>query len=431
MKIMTDEQMKYILSVEDTKFFSATIKKSIEKSLDNITVMTAASMKEAKKILDSGKYYFEIALLDMNLPDAPNGEIVDLVMKHKVPIFVFSSMMEDKLHKQVFSKAVVDYVLKNNTSSISSLVKMIKRYLKNATTKILYVDDSKTAQRFISNLLKRYNFDVLTATSGPEALGVLKENPDLSLVLTDFIMPKMDGVELTKEIRKTYPDWNIAIIGLSSDGNDNLSSRFLKSGGNDFINKNFHREEFFCRIHQNINLVEQINQLHSLAANDFLTGLPNKRTFFTMGETLQENAVHQAMSTIVAVMEIDNFKDINDAWGHKIADNVLKTIATALAKKCRSSDLIARMVGEKFAFIGIDVNVKHAFEILNDFRKTVENLKIQEGGKKIKVTMSAGFANLDFSHNFGENLDNMVKYAEEALDIAKENGQNKVEQYNC
>ena len=147
----------------------------------------------------------------MNLPDAPNGEIIDLIAGHKVPIFVFSSMMEEILHKKFFSKPVVDYVLKDTTTSIVALENMLNRFIKNAKTKILYVDDSKTAQRFIANLLRRYNFEVMKALSGKEALEILEENLDTSLVLTDFMMPEMDGIELTKEIRKTHPDWNLSI----------------------------------------------------------------------------------------------------------------------------------------------------------------------------------------------------------------------------
>ncbi|MDG1858086.1 MAG: response regulator, partial [Emcibacteraceae bacterium] len=135
--------MKYILSVEDSCLFANNIKNTIEDSIEDTAVITASSFAEAKSILDSNRYDFYLALLDMNLPDAPDGEILDLVIAHKVPIFVFSSMMEDKLHKKVFSKPVIDYVLKGNTTSVSDLTTMVKRYIKNETTKILYVDDSK------------------------------------------------------------------------------------------------------------------------------------------------------------------------------------------------------------------------------------------------------------------------------------------------
>ncbi|MDG1707121.1 MAG: diguanylate cyclase [Emcibacteraceae bacterium] len=421
--------MKYILSVEDSCLFANNIKNTIEDSIEDTAVITASSFAEAKSILDSNRYDFYLALLDMNLPDAPDGEILDLVIAHKVPIFVFSSMMEDKLHKKVFSKPVIDYVLKGNTTSVSDLTTMVKRYIKNETTKILYVDDSKTAQRFISNLLKRYNFEVLTAASGSEALKTLENNLDVTLMLTDFIMPKMDGIELTKEVRRAHPERHIAIIGMSSENQQNLSARFLKSGGNDYINKNFHREEFFCRIHQNIKLIEHINELQHIASNDFLTGLPNRRTFFKMGETIHENAVRQDFGAVVAMMDIDFFKNVNDTWGHDAGDRVLKAVAQKLQDRCRVSDLIARVGGEEFAFIGFDINSEQAYKMLNQFRQVVETVLIEEGKDVIKPTISIGFSLLNFSENFGKDLNTLIQFADEALYKAKENGRNRVEKY--
>lgn len=423
--------MKYILSVEDSRLFANNIKYSIEQEIENTRVISAATMAEAKEILDSNEYDFYLALLDLTLPDAPDGEIMDMVIGYKIPVFVFSSMMEEKLHKTVFSKPVIDYVLKGNTTSVSDLVKMVRRYIQNGETKILYIDDSRTAQRFVSNLLKRYNFEVTTASSGKEGLQLLEDNRDIKVLLTDFVMPEMDGIDLTKEVRRKYPDRNLAIIGMSAENEQNLSARFLKSGGNDFINKNFHREEFFCRIHQNLNLVEHINELHHMASNDFLTGLPNRRTFFSMGETLLENAVRQDMSAVIAMMDIDFFKSVNDTYGHDAGDRVLKAVANKLSERCRISDLIARVGGEEFAFVGIDINAEQAFKALNEFRETVETVAIEEAGKEIKPTISIGFTVIDVAENFGDTFADLINYADEALYTAKENGRNRVEKYEA
>lgn len=422
--------MKFILSVEDNRLFAKKIKKSIEKQIDGTIVITAATLEEAATLLASGTYSFQVALLDLNLPDAPNGEIIDLVVSYNVPVFVFSATMEDDLHQQVFSKPVIDYVLKGNTTSINTLVKMLSRYFKNANTKILYVDDSETAQRSTTNLLKRYNFQVIIASDGFEALGILSNNLDISLVLTNFVMPKMDGITLTKEIRRTHPDWNLSIIGLSTETEQNISAKFLKCGGSDFIRKKFHREEFFCRIHQNLNLIDHINDLHNIASHDFLTNLPNRYTFFSMGEKLLENAVRQDLSAVVAMIDIDCFKKINVTWGHNIGDKVLKAVANKLSIRCRVSDMIARVGGEEFAFVGIDINAAQARKTLDEFRRTVEDIIITEMSGEIKPTISIGFAVLDVSNNFGEDFDTLMRFADDALYQAKENGRNRVEKYS-
>ena len=218
---------------------------------------------------------------------------------------------------------------------------------------------------------------------------------------------------------------------MSANESDKLSGRFLKSSGNDFINKNFQREEFFCRVHQNINLVEHINELHNIASNDYLTGLPNRRTFFTNGETLQENAIRQELGVVVAMMDIDFFKSINDTWGHNTGDKVLKAVSEGLSKRCRISDILARIGGEEFSFIGIDINPEQAFNVLNEFRVAVEETIVMEDGDEINPTISIGFASMDYSENFGEELGSLIQKADEALYLAKENGRNRVEKYSA
>ena len=423
--------MKFILSVEGNRLIAKNIKTDLEQQIDDTIIITAATLEEAANLLSSGTYNFQLALLDLDLSDAPNGEIVDLVASYDVPIFVFSAMMEDDLHKKVFSKSVIDYVLKDSRSSVTTLVKMVNRYFRNAAIKILYVDESKTAQQLATNMLKQYNFDTIVASDGYEALNILSDNLDISLVITDFYMPKMDGITLTKEIRRLHPDWNIGIIGILAKNEQSISSKFLKSGGNDFMYKDFHREEFFCRIHQNLNLIDHVNELHNIAAHDFLTNLPNRRTFFTLGEKLLENAIRQEFGAVVAVMDIDFFKNINDTWGHTMGDKVLKAVANKLSNRCRSADMIARISSEEFAFVGLDINATQAHKTLDAFRNSVENITISESGEEIKPTISIGFAVLDISNTFGENFDSLMRFADEALHEAKNTGRNRVKKYSA
>ena len=108
----------------------------------------------------------------------------------------------------------------------------------------------------------------------------------------------------------------------------------------------------------------------------------------------------------------------------------LKEVALKLTKRCRASDIIARVGGEEFAFFGIDMNSEQAFKALNEFRTAVEEIVVMEDDDEIKPTISIGFATLDFAENFGEDLNTLVQRADEALYKAKENGRNRVEKYD-
>jgi PleD family two-component response regulator len=128
------------------------------------------------------------------------------------------------------------------------------------------VDDSRVFRNRISSLLEVHQYSVLPAGDGAEALKILGENPDIALVITDYEMPKMDGFDLTQKIREKRDKNEVAIIGISAQGDHGLSARFLKNGANDFICKPFLTEEFYCRVTQNVETIEHLRRLKQIEA---------------------------------------------------------------------------------------------------------------------------------------------------------------------
>ena len=143
------------------------------------------------------------------------------------------------------------------------LAESVCRFLTNHRHHVLIVDDSPTARALLSSRLKRYNFRVSVADSGAKALDILKRNPDIGLVVTDYNMPDIDGFELTRRIRSVRGSHELRIIGVSSSSDRLLSARFLKAGGNDFMLRPFIDEEFYCRVNQNLDTLIQIRSMHS------------------------------------------------------------------------------------------------------------------------------------------------------------------------
>lgn len=261
---MADEskspEKQTIFLVEDTRFFTSAIKKKIE-DLVNVKVVSASSLEEARQELESGDSSHFLAILDLRLPDAPDGEIVDYVASMNIPIIVFSSEFSETVQEQVLSKKVIDYVLKDSPSSLDRLATLVGRLFHNQSIKVLAVDDSTSTRTYIRDLLLQYRFQVKLAADGMEALATLEEHPDIRLMITDYYMPKLDGFRLIKEVRKTYSSRDLAIIGMSASGSSALSAKFIKHGADDFINKPFLREEFFCRISHNLNFQELFHEL--------------------------------------------------------------------------------------------------------------------------------------------------------------------------
>jgi CheY-like chemotaxis protein len=245
--------------VEDSDSVARSLKNIIEVST-GFEASVANTFAEAREFLDK-EGVFEAAVVDLSLPDAPGGEAVDLAVSRGLPVVVFSASFSEGLRETVFSKGVVDYVLKSDPRAMEHITSMLERLWKNREVTALVVDDSRSARSALAGLLRRCRFNVLEAENGKRALKVIEENPDVKLAVLDYNMPGMDGVELTRLLRKTYEAHELAVVGLSMYGNRVVSAAFLKAGANDFLVKPYLEEELLCRINQNVEMLEMSRRM--------------------------------------------------------------------------------------------------------------------------------------------------------------------------
>lgn len=422
---MTNKLSKYILVVEDSVMFTRILKRSIE-SVDGFKVIAVESFADLRVLLEENKYQFFASLLDVNLPDAPHGEVIDYVLAHNIPSIVFTAKLDDSFRKKIYTKGLVDYVLKEGPANVQYVVSLLRQLKRNSNIEVLVVDDSATVRAYIKHLLVIYQFNVFEAVDGVDALNVVKQNPNISLVLTDFNMPNMDGLELTKNLRIEKSNQEMAIIGMSAFGNNQLSAHFLKLGGSDFIIKPFLEEEFFCRINQNMELLEHISQLKFLATRDYLTGLFNRRHFFEIGNSLFAGYKKRGLHIGVALLDIDHFKKVNDTYGHDAGDKVLRQLGGVLIENfdgdANRHSVVARYGGEEFCFLLVAKNQQQIQDKLSILRERVESdLFVLDDGFELKVTASIGLF-------IGEtnDLKSALTIADKALYQAKEGGRNQV-----
>ena len=417
---MEQKSDKYILVVEDSQMFSRILKRSIE-TVEHFKVVIAESFAELKVILSENKYQFFAGLLDVNLPDAPNGEVIDYVLEHDITSVVFTGKLDENFRKKIYTRGIVDYVLKEGPSNVEYMVSLLKQLDRNRNLNVLIVDDSSSARSYIKHLLLIYQFNVYEASDGLEALSLLEAN-NIHLVLTDFHMPNMDGLELTKKIRTTYSSQEVAIIGMSVFGNNKLSAHFLKLGGSDFITKPFLEEEFFCRINQNMELLEHIRELKYLATKDHLTGLYNRRYLFEQGKILIKACHDKSASVAVALLDVDFFKHVNDEHGHDIGDKVLHKLGAILLNQFHPPHIVSRYGGEEFCLVLSDINQQESFDLLDGLRELIaEHCFILDDDDMLQITVSIGVytGRLD-------NLKDALKWADQGLYQAKEDGRNRV-----
>ena len=410
-----------VLLVEDSQFFGDMVRQRLEQEF-GLQVSWTKDLADTEKLLKE-RSDFAAAILDYTLPDGPEGEVIPLVVGAGVPSIVFTASVNEDVRQAVWAHKVVDYVLKEDSGSIAYIANLVGRLQKNRQTKVLVVDDSPVFRQIIAGLLKVHNFQVLMAGSAAEALKLFQEEPAIKLMVVDYNMPEMNGVELTAKLRRHYSREQLAIIGMSGQGQGVMAASFMKNGANDFIVKqSFLTEEFYCRLNQNIDFIDHLQQIREAAIRDHLTGLYNRRYFFDMGAKMHASAGRDILSLSCAMIDIDHFKKVNDTYGHEAGDQVLVAVANLLNERLRQTDIVARMGGEEFCVLASNKGPGQALALFEELRRKVEGLQVDIGRDQlISVTISLGVVTKP-----GASLEEMVKEADALLYQAKAGGRNKL-----
>jgi diguanylate cyclase (GGDEF)-like protein len=338
-----------VLIVEDQRSLAEMLA-SMLRSHCGCETVTAASYAQAQQTLAERPSDFLAAICDVNLPDAPYGEVIDLVSQHAMPVVALTGTITADVRNMMRHGTIVDYVLKKGVVSYEYVTQLVRRLQRNRNVKVVVADDSLASRDILQRMLHIQGLTVLTAENGAEAIQMLEQHPDTRLVLVDYNMPKVDGFEFVLQARRMLGKDRLAIIGISGEDRPDVSAQFLKHGANDFISKPYSYEEMTCRINQNLEMLELVESLHHMATRDFLTDLNNRRTFFDRGEALLRQAQAGQQTVGIAMMDIDHFKRINDAHGHQQGDLVLEAMATELRRHF-PQDLVARLGGEEFAVL--------------------------------------------------------------------------------
>lgn len=412
-----------VLIVENSRSYAGMLAEAVEGGL-HLPVALARTMAEAESALAAHPDIFLI-LSGLVLPDAGEDVIIDRFSSTGLPVVVVSSKYDEALRDRVLGRSVVDYVIKSAPGHLDYIAWLVQRLDRNRRIAALVVDDSASARLMVAELLSSYGFRVLLAGDGEQALGAIEQDPGIRLVITDHEMPGLTGVELSAKLRERYNRDRLAIIGVSGANKGELVARFLKNGANDFLHKPFSREEFFCRVSQNVDNLDLIGTLQDLATKDFLTGLSNRRHFFDLSTKRLDALRAQAKPIAVATLDIDHFKKINDTYGHDGGDIALKAVARAVAEHARTEDIVARFGGEEFVVLAPGLDAESAWSYFEALRERIAALEVDlPDGRRIAASTSIGVC---LSHDGKPHIHALLGESDRMLYIAKAGGRNRVE----
>ncbi|MBU0720892.1 diguanylate cyclase [bacterium] len=411
--------MMKILVIQENKTLAKLIAKKISSQLGMETDI-AYKLSEAKLFLK--KYTYFLTLIDLNLPDAQGTQAVEYLLQKNNKVIVLSDNTDKEFRKGMLEKNIISYVNKSGIDDINYIIQTIKRLKKNQNHKILVVEDSLIFRKQLQKMLENMFFKVITVAHGEEALGMLEVTPDISLVLSDYHMPVMDGLELTKEIRKTYGKKDLGIIAISNNGDGEQTALFLKNGANDYINKPFSKEEFSCRINNSIEALENIHIITNHANRDFLTGLYNKRYFYKDMQPYFEEAKISNESFAIVMINIDDFKNLKDSFGDETADQIISHLADILRANTNQHDLVARFSGEEFCIVLKNTSQENILKVLQRLKTKVKSsVTLSQEAQEIRFTISIGAV-----FNPEDTLEDTLNQADMMLHNAKQNGINQL-----
>lgn len=413
-----------VLVMENSRAFTGMLREAIETRLE-IPVTVASSLAEAQRVIEQDGPWF-LALTGLTVADGDADTIVSFFAEHSIPTVVVSGFYDEKLRQRILGQHVIDYVLKSTPDSVDYLVWLVRRLERNRRIAALVVDDSASARAYAGGLLQLYGYRVLEAEDGERGLQMLESNPDIRLAIVDQEMPGMEGTEFVRRLRASRARDRLAVIGLSGNSDVSLIPRFLKSGANDFLRKPFSREEFFCRVSQNIDQLELVGTLQDLATRDYLTGLPNRRHFIERGLRLLPRLQAEQRPVAAAMLDIDHFKRVNDTWGHEAGDLAIQAVANAVQAHAREQDIVGRFGGEEFVLLSPDLDLAQANAHFESLRERIRDLEVPIGGEILRLTVSVGVCVSTDDSAREDLLRNLLAEADRRMYLAKAEGRNRV-----
>ncbi|MFA6054187.1 MAG: GGDEF domain-containing response regulator [Thermodesulfovibrionales bacterium] len=252
---------------------------------------------------------------------------------------------------------------------------------------ILLVDDDTLLVDTLNEGLSLSGYQCKAATSASMALELLSKNLFDTMII-DIVLPDISGFELTTKAKKIKPDMTIIIMTGHID--EFSYEDAIESGASDFIKKPFSLKELIARIEH----AKMHERLHDISLHDELTGLYNRRGFFTLAEHLLKTAKRQQAGLFMLYCDLDGLKGINDALGHQKGDWALIDTANILKETFRDSDIIARIGGDEFVVMPIKTTGDNLEIVINRLQKAVE-MDNTKSKREYKLSISIGTAYFD------------------------------------
>jgi len=297
--------------------------------------------------------------------------------------------------------------------------------------RVLIAEDDSISRRMLEAFLVKWGYEVMVATEGEEAWGILQGNDSPRLAVLDWMMPGRDGIDICRSVRQRKGRPYIYILLLTARGQKEDIVEGLEAGADDYITKPFDPYELRARLRAGRRIVELQEQLlqarealRDQASRDPLTDLWNHGTILGILRKEVARAARTHSPFAVAMADVDRFKAINDTYGHPAGDAVLREASRRLRGAMRTYDSLGRYGGDEFLAVVPGCDPSAAMRFGESFRARIDRKAIETPEGLIPVTLSLGVVSLEDIRDVKS--DTLVRVADAALYRAKIAGRNRV-----
>lgn len=298
-------------------------------------------------------------------------------------------------------------------------------------TAVLVVDDSPVARKLVEHALDKDHYVLLPAKTGAEALELFTEHKP-AIVIANWLTPDLSGLQLCERIRTDFCAHFTYIIILTGVSEKSKVVKGLQAGADDYVTKPFNAEELAARVNAGRRIVELHREieaknliLQQLALTDSLTNLPNRRAIEEWGRRRLTGALRHKFPLWIVMVDVDQFKTVNDTFGHDAGDAVLRRVAEIIQRNSRQCDICGRIGGDEFLLVMTFTDHDGVRTAVERLRAQLEAQRFSFEGREVRVTASIGIAGIRQGQecDFGR----LMVQADVALYSAKRLGRNRAE----
>lgn len=413
-----DKRSKPILLVDSNQTQTAAIKVQLEQF--GYEVFCVNALGELASAVN--QYAPDVLVIDLTFPEGKLAGIEALMQLRQkqtldcAVIFIANTGSFESRLNAVRANGAGFFTKPVDIVALSEHIETLIAHRQPKAYRVLVLDDDQATGQYHASILQSAGMQVQTLSEPINIIAAINTfQPEL--ILMDVYMPGCNGVELTKLIRQEISYLNIPIVFLSGETDLNRQLDAVKAGADDFLCKPIDSEYLIAAL---TTRAERYRALRMLITRDGLTGLYNHTAI--KEELMAEIAMagRNRVPLALAMIDLDNFKHVNETYGHPVGDQVLRTLSGLLKQRLRRGDVIGRYNGEKLIVIFPATTAMVAKSVLDQIRVAFKKIKQFSELGIFSVTFSAGIADLEPTAN----LDELIETADSALYLAKHEGRN-------